>query len=80
MAALAYSSGKDPADIVKVGQKVSVTVMSADLDRNRIALSMKPDANTPAPPRRQESRPPPRPAQPPAPRKGDVAANGMRFR
>jgi protein Tex len=32
---------KDPADIVKVGQKVSVTVMSVDLERNRIALSMK---------------------------------------
>ncbi|MBR9988210.1 MAG: S1 RNA-binding domain-containing protein, partial [Gemmatimonadetes bacterium] len=35
---------KDPADVVKVGQKVSVTVMNVDLDRNRIALSMKSDA------------------------------------
>jgi protein Tex len=32
---------KDPADVVKVGQKVTVTVMSVDLERNRIALSMK---------------------------------------
>jgi protein Tex len=32
---------KDPADVVKVGQKVSVTVMNVDLERNRIALSMK---------------------------------------
>jgi protein Tex len=32
---------KDPGDIVKVGQRVSVTVMSVDLERNRIALSMK---------------------------------------
>jgi len=32
---------KNPADIVKVQQKVSVTVLDVDLDRNRIALSMK---------------------------------------
>jgi uncharacterized protein len=31
---------KDPADVVKVGQKVSVTVLKVDLERNRIALSM----------------------------------------
>ena len=35
---------KDPAAVVKVGQKVHVTVMSVDLERNRIALSMKSDA------------------------------------
>jgi uncharacterized protein len=34
---------KDPADIVRVGQKVAVTVISVDLDRRRIALSMKSD-------------------------------------
>jgi protein Tex len=32
---------RDPADVVSVGQKVSVTVLSVDLQRNRIALSMK---------------------------------------
>jgi uncharacterized protein len=32
---------KDPATVVRVGQKVSVTVMSVDLERNRIALSMR---------------------------------------
>lgn len=31
----------DPADIIKVGQKVQTTVMEVDLDRNRISLSMK---------------------------------------
>ncbi|MEX1182124.1 MAG: Tex family protein [Gemmatimonadota bacterium] len=77
---------KDPADIVKVGQKVSVTVMSVDLERNRIGLSMKSDAAKPTQPsRRQDSTgrqtPQPKPAPPPpAPRKGGVAANGMRFR
>lgn len=34
---------KDPADVVKVHQKVTVTVMEVDLKRNRIALSMKND-------------------------------------
>lgn len=32
---------KDPAAVVKAGQKVSVTVMELDLPRKRIALSMK---------------------------------------
>lgn len=32
---------KDPADIVKVQQKVEVSVMEVDLERNRISLSMK---------------------------------------
>ncbi len=33
---------KDPAHVVKVNQKVTVTVLEVDLDRRRIALSMKP--------------------------------------
>ncbi|HUG41692.1 MAG TPA: Tex family protein [Longimicrobiales bacterium] len=32
---------KDPADVVGVGQKVQVTVLSVDLARNRIGLSMR---------------------------------------
>ena len=32
---------QDPAEVVKVGQKVQVTVTEIDLQRNRIALSMK---------------------------------------
>jgi protein Tex len=32
---------KDPAAVVRVGQKVTVTVMNVDLERSRIALSMK---------------------------------------
>lgn len=32
---------KEPNEVVKVGQKVQVTVMEVDLQRNRIALSMK---------------------------------------
>ena len=32
---------KNPADIVKVHQKVTVTVLDIDMDRNRVSLSMK---------------------------------------
>jgi protein Tex len=32
---------RDPADVVQVGQKVAVTVLSVDLERNRIGLSMR---------------------------------------
>lgn len=32
---------KDPGEVVKVGQRVTVTVLKVELDRNRIALSMK---------------------------------------
>jgi uncharacterized protein len=35
---------KNPADIVKVQQKVKVTVMEVDVERKRISLSMKMDA------------------------------------
>ncbi len=38
---LSDSFVKDPAEIVKPGQKVHVTVTDLDLPRNRIALSMK---------------------------------------
>ena len=38
---LADNFVKDPNDVVKVGQKVQVTVMEVDLARNRIGLSMK---------------------------------------
>lgn len=34
----------DPAEVVKVGQKVMVTVVTLDLERNRIGLSMKSDS------------------------------------
>jgi uncharacterized protein len=31
---------KDPNDVVKVNQKVKVTVLDIDLERNRVSLSM----------------------------------------
>ena len=39
---------QDPAEVVKVGQKVQVTVTEIDLNRNRIALSMKANPDTTA--------------------------------
>ncbi len=35
---------KNPADVVKVGQRVRVTVLAVDMDRRRISLSMRADA------------------------------------
>ena len=40
---------KDPNDVVKVGQRVKVTVQGVDLARGRIALSMRKDGGVGAP-------------------------------
>jgi uncharacterized protein len=82
---------KDPNDVVKVGQRVRVTVQQVDLPRNRIALTMRTDGgtpkgdaasagrpNTPRAPRGPDAPRPPKPGFVPA--KGSVAPNGMRFR
>ena len=64
----------DPNAVVRVGQRVRVRVVSVDLPRNRIALTMKKGvAEQP----RATPQPPP-PARPP--KAGDIAPNGMRFR
>jgi len=52
-----------PSEVVKAGQRVEVTVLEVDLERNRIALSMKSNPDTEAPRRSQRnsnesSRPP----------------------
>ncbi|MDO8577819.1 MAG: Tex family protein [Dehalococcoidales bacterium] len=39
---------KNPADVVSVNQKVTVTVLAVDVERKRISLSMKSDASVPA--------------------------------
>jgi uncharacterized protein len=81
----------DPNQVVAVGQRVKVRVMSVDLQRNRIALTMKAAQGTDSRPNAQSSRPKspaagraPKPQAPPAkpftPKPGDIAPNGMRFR
>lgn len=53
---------KNPADVVKVNQKVYVTVMDVDLQRKRISLSMKsPQVNREAIAIKEEARPLPKP-------------------
>ena len=77
----------DPNQVVKVGQRVKVTVMAVDLQRNRIALSMK-SAPGAAPPRERGApagaprRPEPtrEQAAPFRPTSGAVAPNGIRFK
>ena len=81
----------DPNAVVSVGQKVKVKVISVDLERNRIALTMK--KGVPDQPRRAQqpgesgngprgqkpvAKPPASPARIPKP--GEIAANGMRFK
>jgi uncharacterized protein len=81
----------DPNQVVTVGQRVKVRVMSVDLQRNRIALTMKSAASTDgrpaesrAPskagaPQRGTNRTPPQP-KPFTVKPGAVAPNGMRFK
>jgi protein Tex len=67
---------RDANEVVKVGQKVKVTVQSIDLPRNRIALSMKSDGGQGG-----AKGPPAKPAAKPfVPSKGAVAPNGIRFK
>ena len=81
----------DPNQVVTVGQRVKVRVMSIDLPRNRIALTMKsaqstdgrPNAHTPRPgpaARGSAPKPPVATSKPFTPKPGDIAPNGMRFR
>jgi uncharacterized protein len=59
---LAHKFVKDPAEVVKVGDRVKVRVLSVDRDRKRIGLSIK-QASAPAGPiKPQERRPPPPPS------------------
>jgi uncharacterized protein len=65
---------KDPNEVVKPGERVTVRVLSVDVQRQRIALSMK-DASAPSPsPVRK-----PEPKRAPEPPKPGVAPNGMRI-
>jgi uncharacterized protein len=60
---LAHRFVKDPAEVVKVGDRVKVRVLSVDRERKRIALSIKQASAPPAPVKRPEQSPqaPPRP-------------------
>jgi uncharacterized protein len=80
----------DPNQVVSVGMRVKVRVMSVDLQRNRIALTMKKAASADARPAREGRGAKPagdegaKPAASPKPftipKPGAIAPNGMRFR
>ncbi|MBU2623097.1 MAG: RNA-binding transcriptional accessory protein [Proteobacteria bacterium] len=55
---------RDPGELVKVHQKVTVTVIDVDVDRKRISLSMKTNPGRKAKPgKRDEKKPVPKPAK-----------------
>jgi uncharacterized protein len=68
---LAHRFVKDPAEVVKVQDRVKVRVLSVDRDRKRIALSIK-----------QASAPPPSPPRPTpaAPERGPAPFNAVRWK
>ena len=70
---------KDPAEVVRVGQKVKVTVMSVDLERNRIALTMKDPSTAGAAPAKAGKPKEKKEQKLTIPAKGTIAGNGMRF-
>jgi uncharacterized protein len=55
---------KNPADVVRVQQKVEVAVMDVDIDRKRISLSMKTFPGAPPKKRAPSAKPTKRPSQP----------------
>jgi uncharacterized protein len=73
----------DPNQVVSVGQRVKVRVMGVDLQRNRIALTMKRAAaagEQGARPRGAERTAKPKAQTFTVPKPGAVAPNGMRFK
>ncbi len=79
---------KDPNEVAKVQQRVMVTVLEVDMERRRIALSMRTNPEKPAPrgasdssapsagPSSPRTGPAPRPAPRPAERKPNPPAGG----
>jgi len=78
---------KDPNEVVKPGDRVTVRVLSVDVPRQRIALSMKDPAQggarpsgqgRPSEPRKPDAKKP-EPKRAPEPPRPGVAPNGMRI-
>ena len=81
ISALSEQFVKDPHTVVKAGDIVQVKVMEVDIDRKRIALSMRlndvpGESNTPAKraPERTRNAPPPKKVIPQAEEQGSMAA------
>jgi uncharacterized protein len=70
---------KDPNEIVKVQQRVSVTVLEVDLARNRISLSMRENPDMDRREAGSKSRPKGRPNRPPQKQKPKPAPFNSAF-
>jgi transcriptional accessory protein Tex/SPT6 len=57
--------------VVKVQQRVTVTVLSVDLERTRVSLSMRSNPGQPRARKTQPPRPASRPARPAAAKRGE---------
>ncbi|MSP62457.1 MAG: RNA-binding transcriptional accessory protein [Myxococcales bacterium] len=85
---LAHKFVKDPASVVKVGDRVKVKVLQVDAARRRIGLSIKQASEPPARPAGPPAAAPaalpprrgPRPSPPPPPRNQDTPFNGIKKR
>ncbi len=66
---------KDPAHVVKVNQKVTVTVLEVDLDRKRIALSMKRKQTADSARPKRKAKPPKTPPREAPPKAADRPFN-----
>ena len=77
---LAHRFVKDPAEVVKVQQKVMVTVMDVDVNKRRIALSLKAGQPAPARPQKRRNGPTkPRSARPQKPQRDTNGPVGDRL-
>jgi uncharacterized protein len=80
---LAHKFIKDPAEVVKVGDRVKVRVLTVDRDRKRIGLSIKQASAPAAPVKREEQRrpsPPPSGGRPPEKKPPASPFNAIRFK
>jgi uncharacterized protein len=57
---------RDPAEVVKVGEKIQVTVLDVDLERKRISLSARRE-DAGKPPKSSEAPKPSKPSKPSKP-------------
>ena len=71
---------KDPSDVVKVGQIVTVHVLGADAKTRRIALSMKTPGSKPAPGAALQPKSPPPPPDPRLTMENKLAALADRWK
>ena len=78
ISALSHKFVRDPREVVKTGDTVKVKVLDVDLERKRVALTMRLDDETEKGRKMAEAAP--RRARPKAPKRADPAAQGAMAR